>query len=113
MSLRRPSGSLDSGSQSGLPAPAGEWEKRWPTLAEFLSAFKWDDGTSREPGTLLLFTEDGCWKACLHDRTTHLQVFVSARTPGALWDALEKGLGADSLEWRRKKPPPQGKPRKT
>jgi len=110
--MKKPCGLSAVPSMTGQQAPLGEWEKRWRTLAEFLSSCTWDDGSSREPGTLLVFAEDGVWKACLHDRTGGMQTFVSAQTPGALWDALEKGLAGDSLEWRRKKPWGGGKPRK-
>lgn len=103
MSLKKPLPASGSDLPTGTAAAAGEWSKGLPTLAEFLSALTWEDGTSREPGTMLVFSEDGAWKACLHDRTAQLQVFVSAATPGGLLAALEKGLAGGSLDWRRKK----------
>src|SRR5678816_2203499 len=42
--------------------------RRAPTVLQWLSDDRWDDGSARQPSTLLVFAEDGCLKACLNDR---------------------------------------------
>lgn len=112
MALKKPSGF--SAVPSGQPTAAdlGEWGKKYPSVAAFLSDSTWEDGTTREPGTLLLFWEDGLWKGCLHDRTAAMQTFLSALTPSGLLETAEKGLRGDSLEWRKKRPWGSGKGKK-
>ncbi len=79
--------------------------RRAPTLYQFLTDDKWDDGSQREPGTLLLFADAGRFKACLNDRDSGRSVFVSAVSLEGILEALEEGLAGDSLEWREKKGP--------
>lgn len=102
MPLKKPSGYSAASLVSATAAVYGEWERKAPSLSAFLCDLLWDDGTSRVPGSLLLFTGDGQWKGCLGDREAGIQAFVSALTPGKLMDALELGLAADKLDWRRK-----------
>jgi len=78
--------------------------RRSPTLFQFLTDDHWDDGSPREPGTLLLFADGGRFKACLNDRDSGSSVFVSGVSLEAILEALEEGLAGDSLEWRAKKP---------
>lgn len=91
----------------GSSRPESQWSgvdefcRDFPTLSEFLRTVSWPDGTSRETGTLLLFVQDGCLKACLSDRDAHLVAFASAASLGGLLAALERGLVADTLDWRR------------
>lgn len=81
-----------------------DFEKQWPYLASWLAETKWDDGTFRETGTLLLFVQDGVLKCCLNDRALNRSCFLSGPTYGCLMDACEAGLEADNLPWREKKP---------
>jgi len=106
--LRKPSGYSAANSGNPIAAVYGEWEKKAPFLSAFLCDLLWDDGTSRVPGSLLIFTGDGQWKACLGDREAAIQAFVSALTPGKLMDCLEMGLAGDKLDWRRKLPDRNG-----
>jgi hypothetical protein len=78
--------------------------KKYPTVLEFVSLRRWEDGTVRVCGTLLLFVDMGMWKACLHDKDASASAFVSGKTPGALLEAMEKGLREDSLDWRADRP---------
>lgn len=91
---------------AGLPArvEGGVWEKKYPALVEFMSLQEWEPGQPRLTGTLNLFIEDGQWKACVSDRDQGLIAFVSAANPEELLVALEKGLQATTLDWRRKQP---------
>jgi hypothetical protein len=85
-------------------AAAGGWGQQFPALAEFLAAVRWDDGSSRVPGSLTLFTEDGTWKACLSDKDGGLVCFKSGDSPEGVLGALEGGLQVGGLEWRRGRP---------
>jgi len=76
--------------------------RRAPTLYQWLSDDRWDDGSQRATSTLLLFVEDGCLKGCLNDREGGRSVFVTADSVESLLDELEAGLSQDSLAWRAK-----------
>jgi hypothetical protein len=104
MALKRRSVSPTGSSQDSLPCDAGEWGKKYPTLTEFLTLRIWEDGAARLCGTVLLFVDLGTWKACLHDKDAAASSFVSAKTPGELLTAVEKGLVGDTLDWRADRP---------
>lgn len=75
--------------------------RRWPTLAEFLACSVYDDGSEREPGTLLVCVSEGRWRGWLNDRGQGAAAWVSGSTFDALMDSLEDGLLSNALEWRR------------
>lgn len=78
---------------------------RYPALFEFLIEMEWSEGVVRETGTLLLFAEDGLWKACLSDRDGDRRAFYGSDSFTGLLEGLNKGLVADTLDWRRNKFP--------
>lgn len=104
MALKRRSGLPGSSSGDCPQADPGDWAKKYPTLVEFLTLLKWEDGAARLPGSLTLFCDIGAWKACLKDKDANASCFVSGRTPGALLEAMEKGLANDALDWRAERP---------
>jgi hypothetical protein len=104
--------SEQNGVKSPVPLQDCAWQKKFPTVAEFLCQQTWQDGAARLTGTITLLFEDGIVKAALNDRDGGCSAFVSARTFTSLWEALEKGLAGDGLEWRVKRDPPLGGPRK-
>jgi hypothetical protein len=104
MPLSRPSGYGQLESHVGLPAPYGAWEKAWPSLAMFLCDLSWGDGTARVPGKLTLWTADSLWKACLSAPAENAVAFLSGQDPQSLFQALEKAIAKDSVEWRRSVP---------
>lgn len=77
--------------------------KKFPALAEFLSLEAWDADTERVRGTVSLFWEEGSFKASVNDRDSDQVAFVSKTTFQGLLEAIEKGLQADSLDWRGQK----------
>jgi len=83
--------------------------KKYPALAEFLSAEEWDPETPRTRGTITLFWEEGGWKAAINDRDGGLVAFVAKRTFTDLLASVEKGLVGDSLDWRGGRPKGPGK----
>lgn len=106
MSLKRPSTKEAPG--GAVVPPEGEWAASYPLVWEFLFLEKWEDGSSRVPGSITLFAEDGLFKACLNDKDGQLVAFTSQRSPEGLFEAVDTGLGAGTLDWRRSR---QGKPR--
>lgn len=98
----RLSGNTEKGSSENPPVDEA-FAKKMPALWEWLTASKDETGEARETGTLLIFAEEGLIKVCACNRDTGHVAFVSAKT---LQDALlkvDKGLGADSLDWRLSK----------
>jgi len=73
----------------------------YPTLTEWLTTTVWDDGKPRKTSTLLLMTENGRWKAFLHDRDGKRGFWMTAEAYEGLLGALENGLTNSSVEWRR------------
>jgi len=71
-----------------------------PAIVEFITAGRWDDGSERTTGTLLICWGDGKFKAWLNDRDGAKSTWVSADTLEALLGGLEARLQAGSLEWR-------------
>jgi len=75
---------------------------RFPVLCEFLTstAYDGDVAGTRQTATLLIFAQDGAWKACLRDRQEARAMWVAA----ALWDdllpVLEDALSNNSGVWR-------------
>lgn len=83
------------------PSTAGSWAQRFPELWGFLWDLEFDDGSKRSPGSLVLFRDALRLKACLSDKDADLVCFVTADSPDALLEALERGLAEDTLDWRR------------
>lgn len=102
MPLHRLSAATTGAKPSVRACENSGWLEGSPTLFEFLTQRDWPDGSLREPGTLLVFTEDGHFKACLNDRDSGHSAFASGRTPTDLLEVLEKGLTENGLEWRLK-----------
>jgi len=75
-----------------------------PTLHAFLTQGEDDDGKERQVSTLLVFAEEGVWKACLSERDHDLTLWASAETFWGLLEALEGRLTESPVEWRKKKP---------
>lgn len=97
----RPGGG-SRGEASVGASPCG-WEEL-PALAEFMVSVSYEGGSPRRLPTLLIFTEDRLWKACLNDRDATMVAFVTAATFDALLGAIDAGLQNDSLEWRTPRP---------
>lgn len=104
--------SSTNGERPYVPLSECSWQKKYPTVAEFLSMAAWPDGPPRVTGTITLLFEEGMVKAALNDRDSGCSCFVSAKTFTSLWERLEKGLSEDTLEWRVKRDGPQAGPRK-
>jgi len=76
--------------------------KRFPDLFAFLSCRSWPDGEVRVTGTLLIFVDEraGELKACLKDRDSDRQCFVTANTFLDLLAAIEGVASGEKGDWR-------------
>ena len=105
MSLSRRSGPTDArGSGGTVPPEAGYW-KGLPDLLAFMSVSSWPDGSSRLPGTLIVFAENGAWKACLSDKDASLVCFVTGRTLDELLERCEGIVAGEGGDWRPARSP--------
>lgn len=101
MSLRResPNGSLVRSAAAGDPS----FRQDYPVLAEYLELLVWEDGSPRQPSTLLIFCEDGCYKACVNDRAQGRVSFYTSATFTELLHSVEAGLAGGGADWRKAK----------
>ncbi len=87
-------------SKSIAEKSAGDWEKSYPALVEFLTRSVWEDGSGRSTGTVMLMVESGLWKAWVHDKDASCAAFVSSGTLAGLLKAVDKGVESGQLDWR-------------
>lgn len=78
--------------------------KECPTLACYLGSDTWPDGEVRQRSTLIVFFEEGSYKACLSDKDTNMTLWAAAKTLEGLPEALEARLTDDSPDWRKQRP---------
>lgn len=84
-------------------APRGaakEFETEYPALAEYLTCTTYPDGSAREVASLAVTVDDGCVKACLHDRDTRRSLFVAGVSVLDAICSLEIALEGDDADWR-------------
>lgn len=72
----------------------------YPVLWSFLTDRTWDDGSPREPGSMLLFEQDGMMKSMLRDRNDSTCLWVAARGLTLLLGTLEASLCDPGADWR-------------
>lgn len=101
---------LDAGDNPAQNQPKYDDEafaKKYPYLAEFLQREWWSEDKSlpvnqraRDKGSIILFCEEGMFKACLSDKDAGAVAFISKKVFTGLLEAIEKGLREDTLDWR-------------
>jgi len=79
---------------------SGSAFEAFPNLFEFMCLTVWPDGSRRETGTVMFFTESGAWKAWLHDRDGCEGCFVSSDSLDSLLVRLEEMLSVGGGDWR-------------
>ena len=75
-----------------------------PSLWEFLVERSYEDGSKRQPGTMMVFTEDGWFKMMLNDKDNARIAFVAGDTLENVLGAADLGLRDGKLDWRKSKP---------
>ena len=89
-----------------------QMQQRCPALWEYLTSTVYDDGSPREPSTLLVFLQDGALKGMLRDKDGDRCLWVAARSLVGLLDALDGQVQDPSADWRPdRKAPGQSAPR--
>lgn len=83
-------------------APPSELDSLYPLLADHLTALTYDGEppTPRQTSTLLLFAQDGTYRACLRDRQEARCLWVSVVDPNDLLTTLELALSDPTAVWR-------------
>lgn len=101
--------------RGGGSKPTGEAGKTdklaqgYPRLVEFLTLDRWDDGSPRERGTILILAEDDWWKAWCNDKDGDRSLWVSDSTLGGLLAAVDEHLGSPEAVWRPNRTKVKGK----
>lgn len=73
---------------------------KYPQLWAYLSQKVWDDGTARQPSSLLVFEQDGIFKCMVRDKDAGLCCWVASPTLSELFSAIEAALVDPGTEWR-------------
>lgn len=97
--MKRPVGSAE-GEVPLVEFEDKSFQGRFPTLYEYLTCDKWEDGTARATSTLLLFLDAGILKGCINDRAMSRSLFVGGSTLQSLLEAAEEALRAENPGWR-------------
>lgn len=95
---------------SFLPPPAGPkvvpwlwvnetWHDQYPAVFELLCAGTYE-GEARKPATLTLFVSEGRLKACIRDRQTRQNCWMTLEAVGDVIGEIEALLQAGKAEWR-------------
>lgn len=100
MSFLRKHAEQDSKTAATASKEGNSFAKRLPALTEYLTAGTWEDGTTRETSTLLVFWQDGIYKVCLNDRASEKTLWASGGSILDALDALEAMLATGQGEWR-------------
>jgi len=85
----------------GAKAHDAAMEKVTPVLHAFMCEVE-EDGKPRSPSSLVIFTEEGSFKACLTEKDAGLQLWRSADSLQKVLLALEKALAGGNADWRKK-----------
>lgn len=98
--VKRRNSSSPNGSEVDSVVDDRKAREDLPALCEFLIETKWDDGASRQPGTVLLFHEDGAWKVAINDRDGGLVAFMTFDVLSTLFKRIDAAMQADKLDWK-------------
>lgn len=79
----------------------------YPALWEYLTATEYAPGQPRVTSTLMLLTESGKVKGCVHDRDGNASAWFTSTSLRGLLDAIESALIEQTADWRAK-PVPKG-----
>lgn len=78
--------------------------QRAPTLGHFLCDEVWPDGECKSRSSLVVFVEDGLFKACLTEKDSNSVLWASCKSFDELLEALEARLTDDQPDWRKGRP---------
>ena len=98
--MRKPVKTADPGTPLAL-MPDDEFAAQYPTVTEYLSTVKYDDGSPRSPSALSLFLEDGMCKLALNDKDCKRSLYVASDTFVGALALMESALAAPNPPWRK------------
>lgn len=98
--LRKPVERDVAQSTPGEVPPAAAGFGKLQALWEFLSVTQWDDGHSREPGTILVWFDGERLHGMLRDRHSQSVAFASASGLAELLGCFDRGIRDGSLDWK-------------
>lgn len=111
MGLKKPTDVEVAGAVPQRARSGDDWIL-YPTLMEFLTEDRWEDGSPRRTATITLFADAGAVKASLNDRHFDRVAFVTSESIAALLVVLEDKLKASSLDFRPSQGGGRGKTKK-
>ena len=85
----------------GSPAASVDGMSKLPSLAEWMTATTYDDGTTRQTPTVTFWCQGGEWKANLRDRAEGLCLWLSAETWAELVKIIDAACQDAGYPWRR------------
>jgi hypothetical protein len=89
-----------------LPAVDEEFERKYPTLWEYLTCDTWEDGSPRATTTMFLFVSGGRWTCMLKDRALEKVCFSTHDTLAELLASREEALCDGRADWRTERSAP-------
>jgi len=98
--LKKPAKGSDGASR--FAAPTDDIARIYPTLAEYLTAtaYEGDAPGTRATSTLLIFAQEGTWRAVLRDRQEARCLWVTASSFDDILGVLENTLTDPNAVWR-------------
>ena len=79
---------------------ASKWAQAHPSVAEYLTQDKWEDGSARELSTLSIKVQDSGILAVLNDVDSRRSLYVFGTTFEAALKSLEGALAKPGADWR-------------
>lgn len=98
--IKKPDSPAPDGGVSRSTREGDDWVL-YPTLMEYLTEDRYEDGSSRRTSTVTLFAQDGQVKGCVNDRDNDCSAFFSAASIESLLAVIESKLKESSADWRR------------
>lgn len=95
--MKRPE--VVSASENGT-FPDASFAKAHPTLSEYMSEDRWDDGKPRERSTVQLKLQDGAILATLQDHDLQRGLYVVGASVAEALKSLEKHAASPTADWR-------------
>lgn len=101
MSLKKPEPASNGVAADCSLSSAGDLLSPFPTLVEWLSLSKWEDGTPRATSTLRLGTADGKWKLMLVDPAGGRVLYLGNQLLEEALLELESSLQTGKGDWQK------------
>lgn len=101
----------------GTPSKLDDAETKglFPTLWDYMTQDRWDDGSPRETASLLIFTQDGMLKAMLRDRENGQCLWTAGVSVATVMFQLDAALNDPNADWkadRAERPVPAKNPKR-